>query len=284
MQLARMQDIGGIRVILPDVIAVSRLNGALTSVDKRAGFQPMLKYQDYVQVPKEDGYRSLHRVYEYKSRTRPELNGLKVELQLRTELQHSWATAIEVIDILEQTSLKNDLSSLSGFLKSTSEYVDSEKNDMVLKYQRFFLLASALFADKEKSPLPAGLEEMTLADIANEIKGLDIQCNITNRLKSASITSMHIEHMTKKNRDYHILALQYDEENWRLQVYYYDKAEIAFAKEKYMEMEQDDNYADVVLISVGELRKIKTAYPNYFLNAEMFIKEIKAAIKRHALK
>lgn len=261
MNLARMQDIGGIRVILPDIDSVYRLNGALTSGNKRVSLVPSFKYQDYLQSPKDDGYRSYHRNYEYRSRTYPELDGLLVELQIRTELQHSWATAVEIIDILEKTSLKSGLGS----------------ND----HRRFFQLASALFAYKEKTALHPMFEDSDIREIAEEAKRLDEDFKILHRLKSVGITSQHIEDMTSKKGEYHILVLSQVDDKWNLQVYFFKKGMFLEAKAKYKELEENSECADVVFISVGDLKKIKQAYPNYFLNADIFIREMKNAFIRH---
>lgn len=260
MSLARMQDIGGIRVILPDIDSVYRLNDLLIGQTQSA-LRPSNKYQDYLQNPKDDGYRSYHRNYEYKSRTYPELDGLLVELQIRTELQHSWATAVEIIDLIEATSLKSGLGS----------------ND----HRRFFQLASALFSHREGTNLPSIFAGIDIKEIAKEAKDLDQKFNILHRLKSVGITSKYIKEMTKRAGEYHILMLSKgDDDKFLLKVYYFKKGDLESAKSKYKELEGDSKCSDVVFISVGDLKKIKKAYPNYFLDAEIFIREINNAFKR----
>ncbi|MBR7037302.1 hypothetical protein IKI14_05690 [bacterium] len=36
-------------------------------------------------------------VYKYQNAYAPEYNGLQIEIQLRTELEHLWATAVETM-------------------------------------------------------------------------------------------------------------------------------------------------------------------------------------------
>lgn len=52
---------------------------------------------DYISTPKESGYRSLHLKYKNKNKYRPDYDGLQIEIQLRTKLQHIWATAVETM-------------------------------------------------------------------------------------------------------------------------------------------------------------------------------------------
>jgi ppGpp synthetase/RelA/SpoT-type nucleotidyltranferase len=82
MRLSQMEDIGGCRVVLPDIESVYR---ALARVQRQWGDSARLT--DYIAAPKEDGYRGIH-VIERR-------DGRLVEVQLRTRGQHQWAEAIE---------------------------------------------------------------------------------------------------------------------------------------------------------------------------------------------
>jgi len=108
MKLYQMQDIGGCRTVLSSVSQVRTicedyyLKGDLKH--KRVG-----KVKDYITKPKEDGYRSIHLVYEYNSdRGKKEFNGLRIEVQMRSKLQHLWATAIETVDFFTRQAIKTN--------------------------------------------------------------------------------------------------------------------------------------------------------------------------------
>src|SRR5258708_23776851 len=89
MQLARMQDIGGIRAILGTMSKVRRLERVYC---ERKFQHDLVSSKDYIAQPKTDGYRSIHLIYRYKNPKEASYNGLLLELQLRTRLQHAWAT------------------------------------------------------------------------------------------------------------------------------------------------------------------------------------------------
>ena len=60
---------------------------------------------DYIKTPKGTGYRGIHDVYVYdvNSRIGTRLEGLFVEIQYRTLVQHAWATAVEVIGFITES-------------------------------------------------------------------------------------------------------------------------------------------------------------------------------------
>jgi putative GTP pyrophosphokinase len=81
MRLSQMEDVGGVRAVLPDQQAVYR-------VARRLKENWTIKNShDYVAGPKADGYRALHLVNQNRGRL--------IEIQLRTPLQDLWANAVE---------------------------------------------------------------------------------------------------------------------------------------------------------------------------------------------
>ena len=106
MQLARMHDIGGCRAVLPfadDVLDVVR------RCDKsRALHEPLRRY-DYLTSPRDSGYRGVHLVYGYRTRSHAHAlyAGMRIEIQLRSRLQHAWATAVETVGTFSGQALKS---------------------------------------------------------------------------------------------------------------------------------------------------------------------------------
>jgi ppGpp synthetase/RelA/SpoT-type nucleotidyltranferase len=103
MKLSTMQDIGGCRVILRDMDEVNRL------VDLYAR-DSGVNIDDYVKEPRVSGYRGKHMIWRFAADDERHscYNNMRIEIQIRTELQHSWATAVEVCSTFTDQNLKSD--------------------------------------------------------------------------------------------------------------------------------------------------------------------------------
>src|SRR5207237_10598270 len=90
--------------------------------------------KEYSTEPKEDGYRCYHVNFKYytDSPARKVYNGLRIEIQLRSRLQHIWATAVETTSTFTGQALKSN--------------VGSEE------WKRFFALMATEIAVYEKRP------------------------------------------------------------------------------------------------------------------------------------
>lgn len=99
MRLSAMQDIGGLRAIFDNVKEVYSLVDIYRSSKSR---HKLFSLQDYVSEPKSNGYRSVHLVYQLKKEP-----SIFIEIQVRSYLQHIWATAVEVFGTLKNSSFKS---------------------------------------------------------------------------------------------------------------------------------------------------------------------------------
>ena len=151
MKVSRMQDLGGCRAVLPSVRAVGELVGLYRTGREEHEF---VKESDYIGQPKSNGYRSLHRVYRYRSRASRNAawDGHRIEVQIRSRLQHAWATAVETVDAIKGTQLK-----ASGPANGD--------------WDRFFTLMGSVLAIEEGCPLVPGTP-VALSDLRDEVRGL----------------------------------------------------------------------------------------------------------------
>lgn len=262
MKLDRMQDIGGMRVVLSRIADVYALHESLVKT-KRAGHVPELPPKDYIKSPKADGYRSLHQVFRYSSKVHPELNGLRIELQLRTQLQHSWATAVETLGIVEKSSFK------------TGEGDET--------FKRFFQLSSALFAIDEGQPVVEACKDKKHYELVHELRTLDEKLQISIKLKGLALSAKHIERQAKDADEYHVMEL--DIEQGRISLVPFSAKQLILAESLYKGREQetiDNPNIFVVLIAAGSIKEIKKAYPNYFLDTNAFIKNLKRISEKYS--
>lgn len=105
MRFSRMWDIGGCRCILDSDKHVYQLKKLL---ERKLIIK---KENDYIKEPQADGYRSLHLYV-----TLPG-DSTVIELQLRNNDDHNWATLVEITDLLFETKIKEykDHTELSRF-------------------------------------------------------------------------------------------------------------------------------------------------------------------------
>ena len=246
MGLGGMQDIGGFRAVLKDVKDLNKLK---IEIEHSKQIHKLEKINDYVNEPKESGYRSMHYVYKYNSKVE-KYEGLRLELQIRTKLQHNWATAVETAGIITNTSLKSS--------KGPDEWLD------------FFKIVSSLFAVKENLPMLEIHSELTMKDLMVECYKNCEELKIIETLRALGVTTKHME---KQNfpGDYYLINI--DIENKSVSISVFDKNSLDNASEKYLEIEKNivESKNAVVLVAANSMRLLKKAYPSYFLDTTEFL-------------
>jgi ppGpp synthetase/RelA/SpoT-type nucleotidyltranferase len=100
MQASQMQDVGGCRTIVTNMKQLNLLRDQYISNPVR---HEVRRPTDYVLNPKTDGYRGIHFMYRFVGNGSSEpWDKLRIEIQLRTKLQHAWSTAVETVDTFEE--------------------------------------------------------------------------------------------------------------------------------------------------------------------------------------
>ncbi len=249
MGLGGMQDIGGYRVVLKDVKDLKKLKEILES---RNSHHKLIKTNDYVIKPKNSGYRSIHYIYAYNSKN-DTYNDLKVELQIRTKLQHSWATAVETAGIITNTPLKS-----------------SQGSD---DWLNFFKIVSSLFAIKEKLPTLEEHEKLNLEELMTDFYRLCKKLNVVDVLRALNVSTNSIEKQ-KFSNEYYLLNINLNEKKVRISGY--NKNQLSKATEDYINIEKEIKNMEgaVVLVSVNSLKSLKKAYPSYFLDTKEFVSNL----------
>ncbi|HEV2607793.1 MAG TPA: hypothetical protein VGT79_07415, partial [Xanthomonadaceae bacterium] len=185
-----------------------------------------------------------------------------VEMQLRTQLQHAWATAVETYDVLSKEHLKFAHNDTHGDPK----------------WKRFFALAAGAFALREgTSPIPeTPINEMELLD---ELRELCEELSVWRFFGGVSVAVKEMDHWKTKAKhkaDQAILVL--DSKQWQVSVDPYTKDEAEMAAAALLEIEKrNDPDILAVLVKVEDLDKLRTAYPNYYADTEMFTQALTEA-------
>lgn len=255
MQLARMQDIGGLRAVTSSL----KKAAALEDNYLRSHFKHTLHlHRDYIKHPKPSGYRSIHLVYKYKNSTTPEYNGLFIELQIRTCLQHYWATAVETMGTYLEHSLKSS--------EGPKEWLN------------FFSLAGSAFAHIEKTPPVPGYESLSDRETYRKVAAATRKLDVINKLAAFTIATKQVV-TDKKQGAYHLVVLDLGER--QVLIHSYPKSDLENANKHYARVEREAGQGkpvQVVLVSAGSISDLKKAYPNYFLDTRKFIDQVNIII------
>lgn len=262
MKLTTMQDIGGVRVVLKTVDDVYRLVEKYKNGKK---FKHTLADQhDYIQEPRgEDGYRSVHLVYRYQNSYpgAEQYNGLKVEMQLRTRLQHSWATAVETMGTMLGQALKSR--------QGEQEWLN------------FFALVSAAFAHIEKTPLVPNYEHLSKEQTFRAVAKAETELQVLEKMQSYASALRQIGIQEDRTKwSYHLITLNTMDSF--IEIKSYGRGELKKATDDYSAAEKDaisNPKLDSVLVSAGPLEELQKAYPNYFLNVSEFAMHVRRIIK-----
>lgn len=255
MRMTQMQDIAGCRAVFTRLGQVYKLAQAY----KDGKFEHKFRNEkDYINNPKPDGYRSYHLVYEYVGTPATKMfDGLRVEIQIRTQMQHAWATAVEAVGIFTRQALKSN---------------QGDKD-----WLRFFALMSSAIAAIERTPCVPGTPSSKF-DLVGEISKLATKLRARDMLRAYNTTLDTLG--AAKDAKYFIVHL--DPDAGRVTVRRYKAKESAEANRFYTELESqipDDSRQQVVLVSVADITALKRAYPNYFLDTALFSRLVERVLK-----
>ena len=252
MRLSQMQDVGGCRAVVDNVTRVRRLErNLLASQIKHA----LVAKDDYINSPAPSGYRGVHLVYRYWSDKVPVYNSLQIEIQLRSRLQHAWATAVETVGLFLDQSLKSS----SG----SSEWL------------HFFKLVSTAFARVERSRIVTGTPTRK-RQLIREIRRWTRHLDVFARLEGYGEALRAIERAGTKRDFYYLLVV--DPPASRLDVVAFARSQYEVATREYLAMEKSvaaAGHGDAVLVAAGSVRELRRCYPNYFADTRIFVEELR---------
>lgn len=258
MEFARMQDLGGCRAVVADLFSAEQLvDRFLNGAQKHR----LVRHDNYVESPRDSGYRGHHLVYKYVGKDTRLWDGLSIELQIRSRLQHAWATTVETVSMFTQQSLKSSIGEPD--------------------WLRFFALMSSEIASIERCNLVPG----TPADVESlrhELGGLATQLDVLMRLTAFDRTLQTIEQdLAGSQHRYYLLELTFlDDGGATLRTQ--GARRLAEAQDLYEAAERVSERfrdRDVVLVTVESFEQLKRAYPNYYADTRTFRQLLSAALR-----
>jgi putative GTP pyrophosphokinase len=252
MALSRMHDIAGCRLIFPDTGSLYRYRSSLLQSRWQHENTNEVDDFDYIKKPKQDGYRGVHDVYRYAGRasSSEKWKGMRLELQYRTSVQHSWATAIEISDSMLQVGAK--------FGRAPEEHI------------LFFKLVSDLFYwTIEPGCLTPSIYDIN--KVRSKVSELEHKTNIMNRLRGLNAARDHVA-------GYKHIVLEINTASRTLKIH--KSPTLSKATALMLELEnRSDLFSDIVLVSADSSQGLRSAFRNYFSDAREFIRNYDLAMK-----
>jgi len=260
--LDTFQDLGGCRAIMGSMKDAETLIGAL----KHRCRHVLWDQNDYIHEARPTGYRSHHLKFEFRGTGDKKIySGRRVEVQIRTDLQHSWATAVEAIGLFRGEELK------SG--KGSSEWL------------RLFALMSAEFAETEGCDPAKGMPDR--AARMRELKELNGELGAVKILENLSDAVYWSQDAVQGRTKPSYYLIEYDNET--RQVHVTPQYKNSFPFRSYEAAEKPDNFsgqetANVVLIEADKMDNLTKAYPNYFGDVQLFKMQLNRLLGGEAVK
>ena len=246
MQLARMDDVAGCRLIFKGIVDLYKFRKQFHRARFKHQRRNDLDKYDYIKRAKNTGYRGVHDVYQYdvNSEVGKRLAGLYVEIQYRTLVQHAWATAVELIGFVTESQPK------------------FQKGDK--RYEHAMALASEILA-RAHEDTKAAFPDISDRELVRQFLALDKALHLLQMLRGLNATGQAVS--DKRN------AILIISSSGELEVRMYRDAPDALRA--LFELERDMPDRDIVLVRADTSNEVRIAFRNYFSDARDFIQLLK---------
>jgi hypothetical protein len=251
MKLARMDDVAGCRLIFSDIERLDKFREKFHKANFNHRMRNAIDKYDYIANPKNTGYRGIHDVYEYdvRSYSNAHLKGLLIELQYRTDIQHAWATTVEVIGHITANQPK--------FERGDRRFLDAMS------------MTSEILA-RAHEDMPGPMPDIENKKLVERFDSLDKQIHLTASL--AGLNQSEISTGDKKN------AILIFHQDGKLDVETFANAPAALIR--LFEIEKNNPELDVVLVRADTSDEVRFAYKNYFSDAKDFLNLLRTGKKK----
>lgn len=234
--LQTMGDIAGCRLIVDNF---KEIDYCLRKITEKFDVLNVNYHTEGLQT---SGYTGVHVICKFDKTDKLLFNGLKVEIQLRIKHQHTWATTVEILDLICGTRMKTGqiVDGYSEFMKASAillHYLDTDKNLHQINPPK---------------------------ELLNNIDFLNKKLNIEKKIDAYNDTLFPLA-LNKPTPGYSIIRV-HKGSNYCTIKYFGDKKEEALNKyfelEKDQNTQRDDKYP--LLAYCINVENLPEAFPNYF--------------------
>lgn len=243
VRLTQLQDIGGCRIIVDNNKDVDRLHQYIIEKAKGQHVIELFRTTDYREKGRDDtGYRALHLI----------LNcaGKKLELQIRSKIQHYWAESIERTSVIYGYYLK-----------------EKEGDESVIQY---FKKLSDVFFEMEAGREPSSVQKLEidrLRHTAEEIIRLSDRNKVFDSYVNEDIIKTLTSIETSKNGQFNNWIIVFDWNTGSFVSWDIVNRDPDEAIKAYVEHEKQFNTFDgyeVVMIGSSDVATVRQTHSHYF--------------------
>ena len=269
LDLARMQDLVGCRIVFRGNVPrnnLSRTYELLHRLEKSRMQSVIHKVNDYIDKPRNSGYRSVHVIYKYKSKKYQEHNNMLLEVQIRTRLQHVWSTTVESVGMALGEDLKQGIGNK--------------------KWLRFFKLMSHFFSiEEETTPVIENIDiDYARQELMHLSEELDAKRTLSGfrRTNSKLIEAANEGRIYLKTRGFVLMRLNTVTQEIEFEDSFEERlVDSPALLRKYSEWEleaRDRKEINVLLVKTEDHKDLRDGFPNYFLDTKLFEDRLKKII------
>lgn len=265
MKLKNMQDIGGCRIVVSNE---KKLRQIVRDLGKLKEFKSKsnrkLRRDDYIKRPQSDGYRSYHMVGLFKNEKEEDR---RIEVQIRTRIQHYWATALEIVDLFTGQELKIG----SGRKDWKAFFINVSKQFSLM--ENIFQFEEKSYSDKHHAYTQQLNQSRSDFDSFEKTKQLARKLNALDKFGAfASSIKVFDELDLATDKDYVLIRI--DTKKRYIEPKFFDLDSADLAEAEYIKTEKESagkSHIFVALVSTNAIGGVKTAYPNFFADSTKFV-------------
>ncbi len=256
-KLDQIQDLGGCRIITSSIAGANDLIACYRDSAKHAFHNDGA----YIDKPKRGGYRSHHLIYRFSGENDAEVfNGRRIEIQIRTRLQHTWATAVESVGTLRGEELKAGKGNVD--------------------WLRLFELMSGEIAQTEgciEPPgIPSGKERL------EEILDLNHQLSAIQFLDSMQQAVRYTSAYVQGSEPPEYFRIEFNRKTHEVTVTPHFAPKIGLKEQHQIEQSAEisgNSDINTVFVSADSIDALRDGYPNYFGDVQLFNQNLRNIVK-----
>lgn len=192
MKLKDMNDMGGCRVVVGNEKKLRQVVRELKNLSY-FHFEPKgtrYREKDHIKKPPSSGYRGFHLIGQFPDKDN---NLRKIEVQLRTRIQHYWATTVEIVDLFTDQALKSNQGQekWTQFFSETATQFEAMQS--IHLFEGLESKISKLNADSDAltKSLDLATSQIEVKKLSKKLEAVKTKIDVTKKSKALAKTNYY---------------------------------------------------------------------------------------------